>query len=248
MLRELRNLFALLTTLPVGMNADCLNDSARLMYLFPAVGAFIGLLGGLFAYSLLHVFPAFVSGFLTLGFILLITGVHHTDGLLDFGDGVMCQGSAERKLRAMRDQNMGAGGLSLGLVVMMTSASCIASIGLNGVLQTLIVSEVVAKFAIVTLASTGRSAREGMNTPFVEAMRGRHGMVRLLVALTITIAVAFLISGLLGLLMMGIGVLTSLVVAWVSRRHFGGVTGDVFGASNDLARMTSLLLAVAMFR
>ena len=148
----------------------------------------------------------------------------------------------------MRDQNMGAGGLSLGLVVMMTSASCIASIGLNSVLQTLIVSEVVAKFAIVTLASTGRSAREGMNTPFVEAMRGRQGMVKLLVALTITIVVAFLISGLLGLLMMGIGVLTSLVIAWVSRRHFGGVTGDVFGASNDLARMTSLLLAVAMFR
>ncbi|NIR86954.1 adenosylcobinamide-GDP ribazoletransferase, partial [Candidatus Bathyarchaeota archaeon] len=44
MLKEIKNLTSFLTIIPVGMDPDCLTDAANYMYLFPAVGAFIGLL------------------------------------------------------------------------------------------------------------------------------------------------------------------------------------------------------------
>jgi adenosylcobinamide-GDP ribazoletransferase len=34
----------------------------------------------------------------------------------------------------------------------------------------------------------------------------------------------------------------------VSNRHFGGVTGDVMGATNDLTRMASLITILAVVR
>jgi len=35
--------------------------------------------------------------------------------------------------------------------------------------------------------------------------------------------------------------ITALIVIGISNRHFGMVTGDVFGAGNELARLSSLL-------
>jgi adenosylcobinamide-GDP ribazoletransferase len=170
MLKELKNLVAFLTILPVGMTSDCLIDAANYMYLFPAVGAFIGLLAGLLALILTYVFPSFIIGILTCGFILLLTGLHHTDGLLDFGDGVMYQGPPEKKIEIMRDQQTGAGGLVLGLITILTTAFCIAQLSLSVIFQSLVVSEVSAKLAMVILAWCGKSAHRGMNTSFVNAM------------------------------------------------------------------------------
>src|SRR3990170_5358202 len=129
MLKELKNLIAFLTIIPVGMDSDWLMDAANYMFLFPAIGALIGLLAGLLAWVLFRVLPNLVVGILALGFILLVTGLHHIDGLLDFGDGIMYQGTPEKKIEIMHDQQTGAGGLTLGLISMLTTAFCIA--GLN---------------------------------------------------------------------------------------------------------------------
>ena len=50
MLKEIKNLIAFLTIIPVGMDQNCLTDAAKYMPLFPLVGAFIGLLAGVFAW------------------------------------------------------------------------------------------------------------------------------------------------------------------------------------------------------
>jgi len=99
MRREVKNLIAFLTTIPVGMDENCLIDAANYMYLFPLIGAFIGLLAGIFAWLLLKILDALIVGILTLSFILLVTGLHHADGLLDFGGGLVYQGTSEEKSR-----------------------------------------------------------------------------------------------------------------------------------------------------
>ena len=53
-----------------------------------------------------------MSAHWSLALLLWMTGLHHTDGLLDFGDGVMVHGTAEHKIEVMHDQLTGAGGLS----------------------------------------------------------------------------------------------------------------------------------------
>jgi adenosylcobinamide-GDP ribazoletransferase len=183
---------------------------------------------------------------LTLGLLLLITGLHHTDGLLDFGDGVMYQGPPEEKIEVMHDQRTGAGGLVLGLVILLTTAFCIAGLESSIVVQSLIVSEVSAKLAMVAGAWVGKSAHEGMNTFFVNAMRGQHRKLRLAVALAISFGITLPLMGVPGYIAVITGLIASFIMVEVSRRHFGGVTGDVMGAMNDISRMVSLIAILAV--
>jgi len=248
MLKEIKNVVAFLTVVPVGMDKDCLTDAATCMFLFPMVGAFIGLSAGLIAWLLLHALPAIVAGILTLGFILLITGLHHTDGLLDFGDGIMYQGPPERKIEIMHDQQTGAGGLTMGLITLLTTAFCIGGLKANIVIQSLIVSEVSAKLAMVIGAWVGRSAHMGMNTYFIDAMHGRYRNLRLTTALVISFGIAIPLLRIVGFTAVVVGLVTALIMVGVSNKHFKGVTGDVMGAMNELARMVSLVVILAVVR
>lgn len=248
MLKEIKNLVAFLTVIPVGMDRDCLRDAAKCMPLFPLVGAFIGLLAGGLAWLLFQILPNLIVGMLTLGSLLLITGLHHTDGLLDFGDGVMCPGPPEKKIEVMHDQRTGAGGLTLGLITLLTTALCVAGLDASMVIQSLVVSEVSAKLSMVVGAWVGRSAHEGMNTYFINAMHNRYRKTRLLVALVISLGMATGLMEFTGSITIISGIIAGLIIIGVSNRHFGGVTGDVLGATNDIARMTSLIVILAVVR
>jgi adenosylcobinamide-GDP ribazoletransferase len=242
MLKEIKNLIAFLTIIPVGMDPDCLTDAANYMYLFPAVGALIGLLAGLCAWLLSHVLSALIVGILTLAFILLITGLHHTDGLLDFGDGIMYQGSPEKKIEIMHDQQTGTGGLTLGLVTMLTTALSIARLSPSILIQSLIVSETSAKLAMVVGAWAGKSAHKGMNTYFINAMHSRYRNLRLITSLTISFGIAISLLRITGFITIITGLITAFIMVWISNRHFQGITGDVMGATNELTRMASLII------
>jgi len=244
----MKNLVAFLTIIPTGMDEDWLSDAAKYMPLFPVVGAFIGFLAGVLAWLLFQVLPVSVVGILTLGFILLITGLHHTDGLLDFGDGVMYRGPPEKKIEIMHDQQTGAGGLMLGLVTLLTTAFCIAGLNLGVIIQSLTVSEVSAKLAMVIGAWTGKSAHEGMNVYFVNFMRGGYRKLRLILALLISLSIAIPLLWIVGFITVIAGSITGLIMVGVSNKHFRGVTGDVMGAMNELTRMASLITIMGVGR
>ena len=248
MLKEIKSLVAFLTIIPVGMDPNCLAEAAKYMSLFPLVGAFIGLLAGVLAWLLSHILPDIVLGMLTLSFLLLITGLHHTDGLLDFGDGIMYQGSPEKRIEVMHDQRTGAGGLALGLITLLTTAFCIAELGINIIIQSLIVAEVSAKLAMVVGAWVGKSAHEGMNTFFVNAMHGKYRKLHLVAALSISFGTALLMLRATGFIAVIACLMVSLIMVEVSNRHFRGVTGDVMGAMNEVIRMVSLISILVVVR
>ena len=252
----LRGLVCFLTIFPIGRCEgrtcgecdDCFTQASEHMYLFPLIRAFIGLLAGLFAWTLLHILPSLVVGSLTLGLLLLITGVHHTDGLLDFGDGVMSSGSSERKIQVMHDQQTGAAGIALGLITIGTTVFSMAELGIGIIVRAAISAEVSAKLAMVVCAWAGRSTRRGLGKRFVEAMHGRWRNVRLMSALTTSFVTATLLLQTLGVVTLIAGIATALVIVRVSHRSFQGVTGDVMGAANDLARMVSLVTILGAMR
>ncbi len=248
LLKEIKNLLAFLTIIPVKMDVDCLADSAKYMFLFPLLGGLIGLLAGVFGWVASQFLPSLVVGALVLGFLLLITGLHHTDGLLDFGDAVMYQGTAERKIEIMHDQFTGAGGLTFGIMTMLITALCIAEIRPGLLVPGLIVVEVSAKLSMVIEAWAGKAVHKGMGSTFLAAMYGRGGDYRLLVALAISFAIAVPLLRLSGFIAVTAGIIAGFIMVGVSNRHFKGVTGDVFGATNELARMTSLIVLLAIIR
>jgi adenosylcobinamide-GDP ribazoletransferase len=248
MFKEVKSLFSFLTILAPTMDKDCFTDAAKAMFLFPLVGAFIGLLAGLFGWVTSQFLPSLVVGALVLGFLLLITGVHHTDGLLDFGDGVMAHGSAERKIEVMHDQLTGAGGLSLGIMTFLITAFSIAELNMGIIIQGLVVVEVSAKLSMVIGAWAGKAAHQGMASPFLEAMHGKKGTARLIAALVISFGITIPLLWLVGAVALLAAILASLIMVGISHRHFKGVTGDVLGATNELTRMVSLITLLAMMR
>ena len=246
MFKEVKSLFSFLTILTPTMDEDCFSNAAKAMFLFPLVGAFIGLLAGLFGWVTSQVLPSLVVGALVLGFLLLITGLHHTDGLLDFGDGAMAHGSPERKIEIMHDQLTGAGGLSLGIMTLLTTAFAISELDAAIIIQGLVVAEVAAKLSMVIGTWAGKAVHQGMSSPFLEAMHGKKGTARLIAALALSFGIAIPLLWLAGVIVMLAAIITSLIMVGISHRHFKGVTGDVLGATNELARMVSLITLLAV--
>jgi adenosylcobinamide-GDP ribazoletransferase len=246
MLKAIKNLFSFLTTIPLPMDENMLTDAAKNMFLFPIIGAFIGLLAGLFGWVTSQFLPSLVVGALVLGFLLLITGLHHTDGLLDFGDGVMAHGSPERKIEIMHDQLTGAGGLSLGIMTFLITALSIAELNASIIIQGLVVVEVSAKLSMVIGAWAGNAVHQGMSSSFLEAMHGKKGTARLVAALAIAFGIALPLLWLEGAITVLVAIITSLIMVGISHRHFKGVTGDVLGATNELTRMASLMALLAV--
>jgi adenosylcobinamide-GDP ribazoletransferase len=245
-IKELKNLLSFLTVFPITMDKDMLTDCARSMWAFPLIGAFIGLLAGLFGWVAYLFLPSIVVGSLVLALLLLITGLHHTDGLLDFGDGIMAHGSFQHRIEVMHDQLTGAGGLSLGIMTMLIAALAIGQLNSGIIVWGIIIVEASAKLSMVVAAWAGKSAHEGMNTPFLEAMQKGMGNLRLIVALVISFAIALFFLRWVGAFTVIAGILTGLIMVAIAHRRFNGVTGDVFGATNELARMVCVLVLLAV--
>jgi adenosylcobinamide-GDP ribazoletransferase len=214
------------------------------------------LLAGAFGWVASLFLPVLVVGALALGLLLLLTGLHHTDGLLDFGDAVMYHGTAERKIEIMHDQLTGAGALALAVMTYLVSALALAELGSfpfaglgNGMMIAgLVVVELSAKMSMVVGAWAGNAVHQGMSSTFLEAMHGRNGNIRLAAALGICFAVAVPLLWFEGFMTVMVAMLTALIMVAISQRHFKGVTGDVLGATNELTRMTCLIVLLAMVR
>src|SRR3989338_7442656 len=82
MLKEIGSVFSFLTIIPTS-NSN-LETIAKYMYIFPIVGIAIGLIVGSIGFGLsLFLDPLIVSLLVVASFVIL-TGIHHTDGLADF--------------------------------------------------------------------------------------------------------------------------------------------------------------------
>jgi adenosylcobinamide-GDP ribazoletransferase len=244
--KQLKNLLSFLTVFPIAMDKDLLTDCAKSMWAFPLIGALLGLLAGLFGVVAFHFLPAVVAGALVFAILLWMTGLHHTDGLLDFGDGLMAHGTFEHKIEVMHDQLTGAGGLSLGILTVLITALAIGQLNVRLILPAIIVVEICAKLSMVVAAWAGKSVHQGMNSPFLEAMHGRGGNLRLVVALLISFVIGLLLLRFAGILIVLGGIITALVMVAVAQKNFNGVTGDVFGATNELTRMVCVVVLVAV--
>lgn len=243
-LRGLRNTLAFLTILPVGMDQDGIAQAANYMPAFPVIGGLIGLATGALVWSLQAFLPSLIAGMLGLGFILLLTGVQHADGLLDFGDAMMVLGSPAEKLRAMRDRQTGAGGLCLGLVVLSATAFGMGALDRTIIIPSLVASEASCKFAMVLQAYAGKSAHQGLNSPFLEAMHGKRRVTRLGVSVLVTLAISLVALHIAGVVVMLAGLVVSAIILQTANKEFGGITGDVMGATNEVVRLASLLVVL----
>jgi len=241
MLKEISSVFSFLTIIPSN-NTD-LGTVARYMHVFPIIGIGIGLLIASIGFGLSFFLEPLIVALLVVASIAIITGIHHTDGLADFADGLMTRGTKEKKCKAMKDLSTGSAGI---VSVVLYVVGAIIALSLTSgyeLLQAILLSEILAKFSMVLMAGIGNSAAVGSNSPFMQIMKDKR---RLAVASVITIIPLVVIGGTVGLILFGASIGITLFLIGLSTRSFGGITGDVLGATNELTRLSSLLIFVSL--
>ena len=241
MLKEISSVFSFLTIFP-SSNAT-LENIAKYMYLFPIVGIVIGLLVGSFGFGLSFLLDPLLVSLLVVASIAIVTGIHHADGLADFADGLMVKGSKDRKLKAMKDLSTGSAGI---VAIVLYLVGLIITISLTSgfdLFRAILISEILAKFSMVLMASLGKSASLGSNSPFVKIMKDKK---KLSAAFIIMLIPIIAIGETTGLVMLGVTVAVTLFLLAISNRSFGGITGDVLGATNELTRLASLMVFVSI--
>ena len=241
MLKEIGSIFSFLTIIPTS-NAN-LETVAKYMYLFPIVGIAIGLVVGSIGFGISFFLDPLIVSLLVVASLALITGIHHTDGLADFADGLMVKGTKEKKLAAMKDLATGSAGI---VAIVLYLVSLIVAFSLSGGYQlflAILLSEIIAKYSMVLMASLGKSASVGSNSPFVELMKNRK---KLAVTTVITLIPLIALGGTTGLIIFAVGTTFTLFLVALATRSFGGITGDVLGATNELSRLASVLVFVSI--
>jgi adenosylcobinamide-GDP ribazoletransferase len=235
-MKALLSLLQFTTILPLGKPQE-FGSFARHSYLYPCAGYVIG---GLTALPVYFIADQTLAAAVAITCILLISGAHHFDGLLDLGDGLMAHGDREKRVRALTDRQVGAGGIAAGIAVtillfagLQVSASIVVAV---------IIGEVCAKFSMAFLTAYGTPFREGMHSYLHQFSRPYFPLI----AALFCIPLVFLPVSPLKLAGAAIAmVVCPLILLFVSKRLFGGINGDIVGASNEITRAL-VIITVAL--
>jgi adenosylcobinamide-GDP ribazoletransferase len=241
---DLRLATGLLTRLPMSHPDGAMPAGlARAQRAFPLVGAMIGLVVGLVDWLLLEMaIPPLAAAALALGASAMLTGALHEDGLADVGDGFGGGRDPAAKLLIMRDSRLGTYGAIALLVGFSTKLSALASLPASAIVPGLVVAHALARSAIPVLAASLPFARaDGLGKS-----AGRPERASAITAVIVAIVIALLcLPAKEALLAVAVTVAGVAAMAWLAWRQIGGVTGDVFGAAEQVAETAVLVLLAA---
>ncbi len=239
---DLRHAFGFLTIFPVAPAGQAPTASSSAF--FPLAGLAIGgILAGVDVLAR-QVLPLPVVGAILLVTLLVFTRAIHVEGFLDSCDGIIGGRNKERRLEILRDSRVGAfavvGGVSLLLLqwALLTYAPSTAAR-----IELLVLFPCLSRFGMLTTMVAFNYAREqGLGTPF-EIGRSRW---QLALGFAVAAVAAALLMGLGGLILLASTVAIALALGWWFSRLIGGMTGDTYGAVNEIAAVTVLLTATAL--
>lgn len=251
--------FQFLTRLPISISLPpSLTLFRRSTVFFPLVGLVIGAMIAGAGYGLGFILPFYVNAVLVLVLWLLISGGLHLDGLMDTADGLLSHRSRERMLEIMKDSHVGAMGVMACVLYLLLKAVLLAALLAEGGLERFFLLAVIPVWsrAYMVMAIAGwpyARSRGGLGSMYQE-VRGQHAFLAGLVAAGFTLAAFVLMPGSQGItkvlvLLSGIMLITYAAGSWLASaisRKLGGLTGDVYGALNELTEFL-LLLAVTVY-
>lgn len=242
-IKGFKSLIGFLTIIPVGM--ESIEAISEYFFLCPLVGLIIGAVAGALGWASGAFLPQVIAGFLVLTATQLLTGFHHFDGLLDFSDAVMVRGEPSRRLEVMHDKYTGAAAVSAGFIVLAITGLSFGYFSGMEILKAAIVSEIMAKESMVLVAYFGRTpSYEGMGKHVVESMKNKP--LKPLFSLVLSAVVVFLLVNIYFICVFIAMIITAAILSTYANKAFGCVTGDILGATNEINRMISLLVLLAI--
>lgn len=195
--------------------------------------------GGLLVPALALPVPPPTAAFLFLVWVYVATGINHVDGLADLGDALVVHGDADRRRAVMTDTTTGVGAvLAVGVVL---AGLALAGLDLAGAplraVGIVLAAEVAAKLGMAAVVCFGSAAFDGLGAQLTDRSSPASFVGPTLVAVPV-VAVTWP-NPAAGVALVA-GVVAALSVLYWARARLGGVSGDVIGAANEIARVVAL--------
>jgi adenosylcobinamide-GDP ribazoletransferase len=220
---------------------------ARAVKFFPIVGLLIGTGSLLLYWALAPHLPLMVVSLLVVVYLVAITGGLHEDGLADAVDGFGGGWEREKVLAIMRDSRIGTYGASALALSLLARVFLIAFLPRNEVMSYLLVAPVLSRWTTLPLSLFLAPARE-RNEGQIDGQGARiarltsHASMIVGSLFTLVIAIALLRVRALAPILASAGI--TLATGLYYNHRIGGVTGDCFGATNQLAEIAVYLCGV----
>lgn len=214
----------------------------RHVYIFPLVGAALGLIYAVVALVLTEIAPPGIAAALILAVIVKLCGINHADGLADFGDGICAHTTVEKKISAMKDVYIGTGGVVFLAVTILAVYSSLVAIPREALPVALLVAEVAAKQSMIAFAAFSIPLQKGFGQIAIE----NTDRSDFLMGFAIAAPICWALSGLPGVAVLLAAQISAFYMVAVSKRNFGGATGDGFGATNEVARAVALVASALL--
>ena len=109
-------------------------------------------------------------------------------------------------------------------------------------------SEICARLGLILTAAANQPSHPGSGSEFIKALKGGKAAAAIVAAALLLALLAWPIGVAAAAAATASALLTALLLTFISRKLFGGVGGDVLGASVELARMAALLAMLAAVR
>lgn len=213
---------------------------------YPAVGLLLGLLLVGLEWGCSEVFPVYLSAAVLLVSLIVVNRGLHLDGLMDTCDGIFGGFTKERRLEIMRDSQVGAFGVAGAAGILLLKYGALVSLlelSSSDVKWSLLLFPMVSRWSMVVALGAFPYVRSlGLGSPF------HQGSIFWPTAVAGISAVAGAV--LLGSIA-GAGMLVgATLIAWALGKSIsgklGGLTGDSYGAINEVIEMLALMAVVAM--
>lgn len=252
--------FQLLSRFPVPLQVPFEERVLRRSVIFyPLVGLAIGLVLAGAGVGLSAVLPAQAAAAILTGLWLALTGGLHMDGLMDTADGILSHRSRERMLEIMKDSRVGAMGVMACVLQLLLKFAFLTALlesggGWGAAAGLVAVVPIWSRWFMVVAVACWPYVREGTGMgSYFKNVGSRHLLACSLAALALSL-LTLLLGGNDGLLAaamlsaagaLAAGCFGFGAAAWIAGK-LGGLTGDTYGAVNELVE-TALLLAALLY-
>jgi adenosylcobinamide-GDP ribazoletransferase len=208
---------------------------------YPIVGALVAL-GAIGIVELLrgHL-PIAITTLIVVAYLVIITGGFHEDGLADTADALGGGWTRERMLDIMHDSRIGSFGTLAICLSLLARWSLLAAMPVARLPWYLLAAHVLCRWTTLPLGAFMDSARkDGLGAKFAHKIPMTSALIGTLLA--------FLIAGWALRWQVIVPIVAVSLITLLSglyyRSQIGGVTGDCFGATNQLAEIAVYLCGV----
>jgi adenosylcobinamide-GDP ribazoletransferase len=207
---------------------------------FPLVGLILGAITALLYRVSITVFPLEVTSALAILSMVLLTGGIHLDGFMDSMDGLFSGRDRERKLEIMKDSRIGAFG-AVGLVsLFLVKYTVILNLPFDFIYPLLMLAPVISRWSMVIGIKFYPYLREqGLGKLYSQYT----GWIEFIFATVLVVLITIFLAGLPGLVMLLLAGLLAFLMYGRVYRQLGGLTGDIYGAVNEITEVIVLLLS-----